>query len=773
MRLEDLDIKDFASNLGDLQRRFEQLQNNLDRVTGVSKQFSVIMAEVWKHSEKMPKQFSNIHDFIKKINKTSKTFKETEEEVLKYIKKQYEQQKAIGIKKKEAFLQLKKEALKRAEENIVNKKAIEQLGTKHKLVEAVAKAEKKILQYSQQHDKSLAEALHAAKEQMQFLKNEKEQRDKIGLSIKNAAEEMEKMGAAIRNPAQAIDSMFMSLGALPQKIADARKEAGSWGGVMEKLKDSAGIFLKGGLLSLGLLALIGPIILVWKAFKQLYSFMDEKVMPSVANLNKELGNTGSNMSELRSQMVSTGVRFEYLGKSFQEGSEAVTKLASSMMTVHMPKDTLETTLKLSEYVGLGAEQAGKLALSWEKSEGSLNNLNKAMDSASKLAHDYQVPVNQIRKDIGEDINLLQRFGTQNVMEFSKSAAIARTYGLSIKEVNNAFGKQMDTFEGSSEAAAKLNSIFGTSINSMKLMMETNPVKRMEMLRKELMKQGKSWDTLSVFEKNVITNTLHVDEQQAALALSSENARKKLEAQRMEQEKHVKINKDWEKGIDNLKQTMIPWQSIIDNLLRTIATFAAKIMGVNDAGGDMQKMAQGVQQKMQGFNDSIKNIDTKKISDLQDDFHSLVGAVKSLVEAMKIAGQAMSVLAAPFKLVFGPLFKSFALIDKLEGNISDIKNTDKQLEAARNRVAEKLQREQGTASKLVPLVNDALITKEGKVVKFNPQDNILATKSKPEMKSDGATATAGREPSGGEKVININLYLDSKKIQEEMVKISRY
>ena len=71
--------------------------------------------------------------------------------------------------------------------------------------------------------------------------------------------------------------------------------------------------------------------------------------------------------------------------------------------------------------------------------------------------------------------------------------------------------------------------------------------------------------------------------------------------------------------------------------------------------------------------------------------------------------------------------------------------------------------------------DALITKDGKFIRFEPGDNILATKSAPAATAAGAIATAGKAAPADNKpqVIQVNLYLDSKKISEQQVKVSRY
>ena len=68
--------------------------------------------------------------------------------------------------------------------------------------------------------------------------------------------------------------------------------------------------------------------------------------------------------------------------------------------------------------------------------------------------------------------------------------------------------------------------------------------------------------------------------------------------------------------------------------------------------------------------------------------------------------------------------------------------------------------------------DALITKKGDFIRFDPQDNILATKSPVMQGPRGAIASAGSPMgSSGPQVVQVNLHLDGKKIAESQVRIA--
>lgn len=276
-------------------------------------------------------------------------------------------------------------------------------------------------------------------------------------------------------------------------------------------------------------------------------------------------------------MQSAGVEMEMLGYSFEEGAAMVRDLAIGLKTgIKIPPEVLKTGKELTAVLGLTGDEAGNLIVQFQKSGLSVKELNDSFKVGAAEAKKYGLPVNDVLRDIGQAPNLLARFGLKNAQVFARAAAKAKSYGLSIKEIDAAFGKQLDTFEGSSEAASKLNAVFGTTVNSLQLMLETNPQKRMEMVRGALERQGKSWEKLNVFEKNVITSSLGVEESQAALILSSEKERRGLEAKAKQREEQIRVDERWNQGMGSIKKTLIAWGPLLDNLMREASNFIVKL-----------------------------------------------------------------------------------------------------------------------------------------------------------------------------------------------------
>ncbi len=373
-----------------------------------------------------------------------------------------------------------------------------------------------------------------------------------------------------------------------------------------------------------------------------WDYIDQFVLPTTANLGKTLGNTGGAVAKLSSQAMGAGETFRRMGLDFGAGAQAVMQIAASMSTIAIPDTALRSALKLSEYVGLGAEQTGQLMNAFLKTGGSLKVLDGEMRNAINLQTEFGVPVQQIRRDIGENIDLLHRFGTANVGEFQRSAAAARSYGLDIKQVDAAFGRQLDTIEGTTNVASKLNAAFGTTINSMELLLEQSPEKRFEMIREALERTGKSFNTLSVSEQNVLMETTNLDRKQAALAFSSGKARKEALAQVKAQERSLKVTQDWDRGLGNLRSVLVNTQAEFQILFRAIGEVAAKWLGFNSATEMASKGADIFKSTIEGLANRITEFagNMEKGDGLNSLFEKVLKTVNSVTNSLDSMAEAM-------------------------------------------------------------------------------------------------------------------------------------
>lgn len=509
--------------------------------------------------------------------------------------------------------------------------------------------------------------------------------------------------------------------------------------------------------------------LAWKGakaiFGEVYNYLDKKVYPMMASINKELGYIGG--SQLRGQIEGMANTFDTLGLDFQRGADAVTGLSKGLQSVDIKQETIDLGLMLSEVIGMGAEEAGKFMFQFQRAGVSLEVLNKGMVDAAVAADKFSMPIQTILKDITSAPEALARFGAANFQQFTDAAVRARQYGLSIKEVSQLFGDQMDTFGKTSEVASKLNAVFGTQINSMKLMMETDPSKRMEMITKALKDRRVEYSKLLPFEKNLLKQQTGWSDEQLQMAIGTEKEKEKLRSLNQEKERAAKINQWWEKGILNIKSSLVEWGAELSILYRSISNVVAKMFGFEDASTGTIDVVNGIKGGIKSltklFNNMNENIKNGALFNLKDwlsgpkeelkEFVSYLGDkngfAKDFVETLKQVGETAKTIGK----VFGAISESRLFQYMVEKNRKDqqekaiasqsdyIKQRKRQVyEQMKDQLTDKEKfdlvghqpeniLDKGLLAKKYDYANDALITKRGEVIKFNPNDNIMAFKDK--------------------------------------------
>jgi hypothetical protein len=572
-KLEIEGIQDMVAAMQQLAQAFTETRKNMRAVSDSTTSWNKILNMAVLKIKDLPGHIGNSRDLWKEMTKDADLFKKVQTDVIDMVEKKWL-------------------------EDI--DKAKKKYGETHEKVVAFKKAHEQVrVNMKDQFD--LAKKL---------LANQREKNVELGNANKLAKD----LGGYIRSPSQGIDKLLGSLGKFPNTLKKAREETDSWSKAfkllaqdgIEKVVGPLKSFLgPGGWFLLGTSVAIFAVTALYALFVNYYEFLDKKVMPATAAFNKQIGGSGSAVGQLKSQMISTGVQFELLGLSFEEGTKLVRDFSESFKQVEISNSDLKTAKDLIAVVGLTAKEAGQMALQFSKQEGGLDGLRTAFSTAERAAANYGLPVNAVLRDLGSAPDVLARFGTKNAIEFAKATVKANSYGMSIKDINQAFGEQFDTFDKSAEAAANLNTIFGTNINSYDLMLESNPIKRLEMVRKELIKNGKSWNDLSVKEQNVITQNLGVSKSQAALILSSGEQRRQLEAQAEAQDRLTKASETWDRGLGRIKETLIAWGPQIELLMRNVAELIAALFGL-DLPDDIGESTEAINTAFTKVNATVKD-----------------------------------------------------------------------------------------------------------------------------------------------------------------------
>ncbi len=719
------EIRDLTAAIQQLAATAEQVKSQFSGITRESKVWNDLLEATLLKAKDLPGHISDGKDLWKEMTKDAKTFKKVQEELTKLVGDELQT------------------SLEKMSENLEANNASSEQWTKMLNEHAV---QSKSINTLLQDRFNLATRLL-------------EHQEKTNTQLMNANKLVKDLGDLIRNPVSGVDNMLGKLGELPTKLAKAKEETGSWGealmkvakdgfgkimGPAKKLFAAGGFFLVG--IAVGVAALTGFMLL----FKNFYGFLDKEVIPSVADFNKQIGGTNAAAAQLKGQMSAVGAEFQLLGMTFQEGASLVRDFSESFKSVRISSEELGAAKKMIAEFGLSAQETGQLMLQFTKQTGNIAGLKASFMEAKAGAEAFGLPVNSVLRDMGQAPDVLARFGTQNSIEFAKATVKANSYGLAIKDVNRTFGDQFDTFEKSSEAAANFNAVLGTNINSFELMLETDPTKRLEMMRGELVKNGKEWENLTVFERNLIAENLGVDKSQAALILSSEKQRKKLEAQAAAAKKTADTNAMWEKGLNRIKRTLVAWGAEVDMLMRSVTEFTFALLGFEKPGKEIPQwtslIAEGFKTLRTVFNDWTAMLrDEKPASTFIIVMQTIGATLQTLWDIAKVTGAViLDFIVAPFK-IFDAFLDGFLknlnavyelFLDITQGNVIEgfkdfgktiFKNMGGFLESF-TKLGSFTEKALGSIFGENKSVDDAIITKAGKVIELNPSDNILATKS---------------------------------------------
>ena len=269
----------------------------------------------------------------------------------------------------------------------------------------------------------------------------------------------------------------------------------------------------------------------------------------------------------------------------------------------------KNAILMGRAMGIGTEGAAAL-------QHSLLMMGEGAGSDEKLfaeivtgADAAGVSVSSLGKEIVDSRDFLASFGKTGKSVFVQAASFARSLGMSLKSLE-AFTKGTDTFDSTVESMAKLNTVFGTSMNALSMVLEEDPSKRLESVRRELKMQGKDLDTLSRREKDLLAETLHISKEELNGIISSgETLESFQKKQAKEQKMRAKDAQFWQDALDKTTQTLIAfsngWDQITNKIKKLIAPFT-DMLGLTGDTVTFGKVMQKIFDRVAGIIDDIAN-----------------------------------------------------------------------------------------------------------------------------------------------------------------------
>lgn len=225
---------------------------------------------------------------------------------------------------------------------------------------------------------------------------------------------------------------------------------------------------------------------------------------ALASFNKQTGATrlyGAEIKALEQDMFHHGVGIDAATEGYGSLVSNVTDLR--LMSSGARKELVTTTGLLS-HLGVSADTTGANVQFMTKSLGvGVGEASKYQRELFTLAQEIGMPPEEMAAGFKAAAPKLAAFGKQAGKVFTKLAKNARSAGLEVQQMLSIV-EQFDTFEGAAESVGKLNALLGGPfLNSMEMVMTTDPTERMKLLSGALNDAGKSFDQMTYYEKKSI------------------------------------------------------------------------------------------------------------------------------------------------------------------------------------------------------------------------------------------------------------------------------
>jgi hypothetical protein len=264
-------------------------------------------------------------------------------------------------------------------------------------------------------------------------------------------------------------------------------------------------------------------------------------------------------------------------------------------------------LQMARGFGLGGQGAGQILKVFENIGMSADDSAEAMKTTVKAANQAGIPVNMLADDLEKSITYMARFGKEGQKTLIQGAAWARKYDIALEQLKNSV-EGFDMFDDAAKSASKLNTAFGTMINSMDLMMEDDPAARLDMIRQSMLAQGMTYDKLTPKQRRYFSETMKLSEEQTAALLDSKNAGEsyqdfaaKAEAK---QKQELKAKEMMQKMLQKTAQTMYAFGAAFDRVTIAIGKAIRPLLEVLGLAKKSDKDFKGFGQVMEGITKTV-------------------------------------------------------------------------------------------------------------------------------------------------------------------------
>lgn len=372
-----------------------------------------------------------------------------------------------------------------------------------------------------------------------------------------------------------------------------------------------------------------PFSLLKKVFGALVSSYDnwfrleQNWTSSMASLRMEHGLTANQALEAQGAVEMMRRSFGDLTSEvdgIQITSQYVGQLASGLrMTGGELNNVAFTMAAVSRATGLAGESLNSV---FRLLTTGVEDANATMEEwfigMNDLADNLGVPVNALVNDFQSASSDVARFGREGMTAFRNAATMASRFGIEVSKILQSM-KKFDMFQAASDDVNTLNAMFGTALSSFELMMETDPTRRLEMIRQSVMDTGVAWEDMHHTQRDALAEGLGVTVEEAARMFNDQVGFEQLDAEREERQRESRLNE--QRQIDNSRmlhrilsstaEVMESWgryaQRIYNILSEAIGPIFREVFGVvGDTGDQLVKWTEELVQT-EAFTSGIRGI----------------------------------------------------------------------------------------------------------------------------------------------------------------------
>ena len=230
----------------------------------------------------------------------------------------------------------------------------------------------------------------------------------------------------------------------------------------------------------------------------------------------QAGTFTSQIAATERELFNFGISSDDVSKSFQSLFNNFTNFTELLPSQQM--EVAKTTAVLQKFGVSNETTAQNIQL-------ATNALGMGTTAAVELqrellvfAQELGVSGQQIASDFQQFGPQIAALGSEGVDAFKALAAQAKSTGLELQALVT-LTDQFNKFDTAAQSVGKLNALLGGPfLNTLELVNETNPARRMELLKDALDDAGASFDSMDFFQRKALASAMGLNEAQLAMLM---------------------------------------------------------------------------------------------------------------------------------------------------------------------------------------------------------------------------------------------------------------